>query len=500
MSESSSGAWRCTLCGYIHRGAEPPEICPICGASKKEFEPYQEAPAPSAPTKPIKKNRYWKCIICGYEEEGANPPEQCPVCGATPKDFQQVTDTAARVTEQPAGIVIVGGGIAGFSAAEAARRVAFGARIVIVSREIQLPYYRLNLTRFLAGEIEEKVLNIKPESWFREHRIEIKTGADVVAIDATGHSVSLSDGSRLPYSKLILATGSHPYVPPIPGIEREGATVLRTVEDALRIRETIRPGLRCAILGGGILGLETAGALAAQGAKASVIEGAPYLMPRQLNERAGRLLETIIAKKNIEVVHANGIDAFEGKKKIEAVRYDGNKTLPTDLVIVCTGVRPNSSLARQANLDVRQGVLVDGQLRTSQSDIYAAGDVAEFQGTVYGIWPAAQYMGTIAGRNAGGESIEFGGIPRSNTLKVLGIDLVSIGQVPIEDAATVEIDEESNGAYTRFLFRDGRMTGAIFLGQADAASKTREAIESRRDFSNVLSVKPGVGNIIEALK
>jgi len=163
------------------------------------------------------------------------------------------------------------------------------------------------------------------------------------------------------------------------------------------------------------------------------------------------------------------------------------------------GIRSNSSLARQAGLQVSQGVVVDNLLRSSHPDVFAVGDVAEHRGVTYGLWGPAQFQGTIAGMNAAGGQVEFAGIPRSNSLKVLGIDMYSIGQVSPEDGSYLQAEEESGGIYRSFLFRDNRLVGAILLGDTAVSAAAKKAIENRVDCSALLHGQPGAGDVLDFL-
>ena len=188
-----------------------------------------------------------------------------------------------------------------------------------------------------------------------------------------------------------------------------------------------------------------------------------------------------------------------GADRVTAVALEDGRTVPADLVVLATGVRPNSHLARKAALEVNQGVVVDNHLATSAPDILAAGDVCEHHGVLYGNWAAAQFQGAIAGMNAAGLGVEFGGIPRSNTLKVLGVDMVSTGLFEPADGSYVVAERQADGAYFRFVLHDGLLVGAVMLGEAGPAGRIKKAIESRRDFSAVLAAGATVEAVLDHL-
>ncbi len=491
-------AWRCTVCGYVHHGEEPPDFCPLCGAGKEEFEPY-EAPAVAAPTSETPDQ--WRCLNCNYAHEGAEPPEECPVCGAPADRFEGVSESATteQATDARIRIIVAGGGIAGVSAAESARQLAPNAEITLISREAELPYYRLNLTRFLAGDVDPENLPIHDREWYAQQQIELRLGTDVAELDRDNKRVKLRNGDNLPYDRLILTMGAHPFMPPFPGAQREGVTTIRTVQDAKRVVEALDAGQRVICIGAGLLGIETAGALASRGGKVSLLESHDWLMPRQLDLRSGEILGEHLTRLGVELHVRARTDQLLGDERVAGVRLEDGRELEGDLVVISTGVRPNSYLARRAGLDVDRGLVVDHQLRTSDPDILAAGDLAEHMGQLYGAWGASQFQGVIAGRNAAGAGDMFGGLPRSNTLKVVNVPVVSVGQFKPEDGSFTVIEGEEDGVHRRFVFRDGCLVGAVLVGDAEAGAAARQAVEEYLDFSDLLQKHPEPEEILERL-
>ncbi len=498
MANQENNSWKCVVCGYIHQGPHAPDTCPICGAPQSDFEPHT---TPDKPTVSQVSPGSWKCFVCGYIHRGGEPPESCPICQAKADCFEAMQHKEA-MAKKSAGIgkvVIVGAGIAGLSAAEAVRSIDPSCKIILINKESALPYYRLNLTRYLAGEISDEDLPIHSQSWYEEKNIQLIGGEEAASIDLQGKAIHLSGNEKESFDRLILTAGAHPFVPPLPGTQRNGVVTLRTVDDARLILEKVKTVSRCICIGGGILGLETAGAIARRGIDVSVIEGVSWLMPRQLNERGGEILARRVEALGIKLYLNSRISEIVGDESVRGVALQDGKVLDAELVIITTGVRPNSYLARLAGLDVNQGVVVDNHLRTSNPNVFAAGDIAEHLGVVYGIWPASQYQGTIAGMNAAGQNTEFAGIPRSNTLKVLGIDVMSIGKVEPEDASYQVFEQEVDGGYVRSMFRDNHLVGAILVGDTSLTAKARDAIEKKVDFSSILSKKPTPSQIAEDL-
>jgi len=412
--------------------------------------------------------------------EGASGPERCPVCGVGRELFepQAVQATPSAGAAQDLRLLILGGGIAGLTAAERAREAAPGVEIILVDKEPGAPYFRLNLTRLLAGEVQEQALALKPEGWYRDKRIELLQG-EAVALDPQLRRVTLSDERRLSYDRLILANGSHPFVPPIAGARGPGVLSFRTRADARAIQALAPRGARCVCIGGGLLGLETAGALASQGVRVSLLEGSAALLPRQLAPRGAQLLQEHLEGLGVKIltgVRANAIEQAAGERLLRLT--DGSE-LRADLVVLSTGVRPNSFLARLAGLSVATGVVVDDGMRTSNPDILAAGDVAEHRGRLYSIWPAAWAQGEVAGINAVGGEASFAGIPPSAQLKVVGIGVFSAGQFLAPDASYWVMERERDGSYARLVLRDGHLVGANLVGDAALAMPILEAIRQK---------------------
>lgn len=476
--------WLCTVCGYVHDGADPPDFCPVCGATSDLFEPHQQAPS-SAPAKVAAS---WRCLNCDARHEGSTAPEACPVCGASPDKFEPLPPLSepAIGPPPPRRIVIVGGGIAGLSAAEAARQTSPAAEITLLSREAEPPYYRLNLTRYLAGEIEGETLPIHPRAWYADNRITLRLSAELQSIATDRHRLELRDQSSLDYDRLILAMGAHPFVPPIPGVNRQNVSTLRVRTDAEALLRQTAPGLNCVVIGGGILGLEAAGALARHGVKVTLLEGFDWLLPRQLNPAAGERLARYVRSLGITFIAGARIKQIDGDERARGVTLATGETIPAELVLVTAGVRSNTYLARLAGLAVNHGIVVDNHLRSSDPDIYAVGDVCEHLGVSYGTWTPAQFQGRIAGMNAAGAAVTFAGIPRSNLLKVLGVDLFSIGNVHPEDGSFQTFEREEEGSYSSFVFRDNRLVGAVLLGDATLSATLKKLIEQQLSCADLL--------------
>jgi len=284
----------------------------------------------------------------------------------------------------------------------------------------------------------------------------------------------------------VMTTGASPFVPPFPGANLAGVQTLRTLRDANAVLSVCSRPVNVVCIGGGLLGLEVAGAISKRGAQVSVVESLPWLLPRQLDQAASRLLQQKIEAMGITVYTGAKTRALVGYEHVEAVELEDGSSLPADLVIISAGVSANLELARKAGLSINRGILVDDTMRTSDPNIYAAGDDTEHQGRMYGLWVPAKSQGAIAGFSAAGKPAKFASDPPSARLKVLGIDLFSIGEIAPTEGDVVLV-EENNGNYASFLFRGGILRGSILLGDASLAAAVKNAVEAQKDFSAELA-------------
>jgi nitrite reductase (NADH) large subunit len=318
-------------------------------------------------------------------------------------------------------------------------------------------------------------------------------------INLTEKSVVLENGVALHFDKLIAATGSHPWVPPVPGTALQKVFTVRDVDDVRQILDVVGEGTRVVCIGGGILGLETAGALAKQKAAVTVLEAFDYLMPMQLNPEGSRVLQAHLKTLNIDVITNAIADCIIGDGKVSGVHLKRGLLVDAEAVVITAGDRANSELLENAGLTVKKGVLVDNFLRTAHPDIYAVGDVAEHDGVRYGAWSPAMYMGKIAGMNAAGVPTEFGGIPRSHMLKVLGKPMLSIGTVKPTDGSYRSVEDHADNGYRMFMFRDGRIVGCLLIGKLKLLKPVRKAVQARLDMKDFLTLETTAQEIADYL-
>ena len=402
-------------------------------------------------------------------------------------------------SEKALRVVIVGAGIAGVSAAEAAHSAAPESDITLISEEKTPPYFRMNLTRYLAGELDRTRLDLHKKEWYLQNHINLMLDRTVSAVDPAGHTVTTSGGEMIPYDKLILTAGASPFVPPFAGKDKQGVQTVRTLDDADYILDACRDHAEVVCIGGGLLGLETAGAIAHRGANVTVVEALDWLLPRQLDRTGALILKENIESMGIKVIVPGKTKEIVGEDKVSGVLLEDGTLLPATLVVVSAGVAPNLTLAKAAGLAVNRGILVSDHMETSDPDIFAAGDIAEHHSRVYGLWTPAKSMGTVAGKAAVGKKATFPGDPPSAKLKVLGIDMFSIGQFAPSEPSDLLVAQANDGNYAAFLFRSGLMIGAILLGDASWSAEVKQAVEEKRDFSPELGARPSVKHIKKIL-
>lgn len=382
-------------------------------------------------------------------------------------------------------ILVVGNNVAGTNFAKALRDADQEADIRIFTEETRPYYPRPKLIDFVAGEIDESAMQFYPTEWYDKNLITLVLDSKVDKIDRGAKKVQVND-EWIDYDKLVLANGSSAFVPPLKGLPKKRVFSLRTLDDAILIREAAANAKSVVMIGGGLLGLEGARALATgfPGLKITVLEYAEHLLMRQLDHEGAQILQKWIEKLGTTVMTKAETEEILGDDEVAGVKLKDGRAIECDMVVVSAGARPNLGLAKDAGLNVNRGIVVDPSLKTSDPDIYAIGDVAEFDGIVWGMIPPALEEARIAAKKVGGlDTPDYAGTVPSNTLKVMGLDLTSIGKVRSEhetpDAGFEEIraKTEDGGIYKKFVIRDGKMIGAIILGTKQGVPKISKLIK-----------------------
>ena len=417
--------------------------------------------------------------------------------------------------------VIVGNGVAGVTAAQSIVRADPGAEVHIFGAEPYPYYQRPRLWEFLAGEIKQQTLYFRPLEWYAARGIQVHLDTQVTALDPAEHRLTLADGSStkfVVYERLLLATGAQPFVPPF-GVNKacgepfgrvyseqsrtaqdkrrrtNGVFTLRTLDDARAMKAYAGDVRSVAVIGGGLLGLETARALLSLGLRrersaerlsVSVLENEPRLLPRQLDAEGAQVLQARLEAMGLHFLTDAATETILGNERVTGVRLKDGRVVEGEMVLISTGIRSQVELARAAGLAVNRGLIVDEQLRTSAADVYAAGDVAEFEGIVYGIIPAAIEQAQAAAANmvADGSATYSGTVP-ATTLKIVGIDLTCLGEATAmgDEFTVLRQADPATRVYRRLTLHDGKIVGAILLGDTQNVQPLRRLIATGRDVS-----------------
>jgi len=385
--------------------------------------------------------------------------------------------------------LIIGAGPAGVIAAETLRKLDAGAGITLIGDEPEPPYSRMALPYYLIDKIDERGTFLrKDEQHFQDHGIDLRRGR-VSGIDTARRQVALEDGATLSYGRLLIATGSRPVSPPIPGIDLPGILPCWTLEHGRRIAARAKPGARVVLMGAGFIGCIILEALAKRGVELTVIEMEDRMVPRMMNETAGNMIRRWCQEQGVTVhtsTRVTGIARAQGD--VLTVELDNGESLPADLIISATGVRPNIEFLEGSGIDTDQGIVIDRHMQTGVEGVYAAGDVAQGldfstgEYSVQAIQPTAAEHGRIAARNMlGGHHALHQGCINMNVLDTLGLISSSFGLwmgVPGGDAA--ELHDPERYRYLALQFEGDVLVGATSLGLTQHVGVLRGLIQNRR--------------------
>lgn len=382
--------------------------------------------------------------------------------------IQSAISDASRKT-----LVVIGNGMVGHRFCEQmAERDTLGQfRIVTFCEEPRPAYDRVGLSKYFATRSADS-LALTSAAWYAEQGIELHIGDRVTAIDRDRKVVRSQHGREVPYDYVVLASGSAPFVPNVPGVDKNGVFVYRTIEDLDKMIGFASRAKSAAVIGGGLLGLEAAKAVCDLGLKAHVVEFAPRLMPRQLDDRGARVLTDKIEALGVRVHLGKSTREIQGNGHVEGLAFTDDTVLPAEMIVISAGIRPRDELARQSGLTVgpRGGVLVDEQLRTSDPCIFAIGEVALFREMIYGLVAPGYQMAEVLAANFTGGTATFAGADLSTKLKLMGVDVASFGQYDADPAKSRALTYEDpvTGIYKKLVVTlDGtRLLGGMLVGDA----------------------------------
>lgn len=365
-------------------------------------------------------------------------------------------------------IIIAGNGVSSVTFLKEIKKTLDDVEFDIFSEEVRPFYWRPRLIEILANEATIDEITPYNEEWYEKHNAKLHLSEKITKLDVKNRIVETSKGNRLKYDVFIFANGSKPFLLPVEGNNLKNVHVLRTYDDVEKIKSHYGKSKKFVIIGGGVLGIEMAAALNRAGEKdVSIVEFFPYLLPRQLDKAGAFVLkESLESKYQMRILLGKATSKIIGKDEVEGVEFSDKSSVEADVVIFSTGVRPNVEVAKEAGIQVERGIVVDEKLRTSAKDVYAIGDVTQHGKVVYGtVEPAVEQAKTLA-KVLSFENAKYSGSVMSNTLKVAGIELLSIGKTD-PDSGKVRFSSQGDskrGLYKKIVVENGRFVGAITVG------------------------------------
>lgn len=390
--------------------------------------------------------------------------------------------------------VIIGNSAAGISAAEEIRRRDKDAKVIMLSSEDYPAYCRCLISYYLAKEIKEEKIALRPQSFYKDNNIELLLNKEVTRVDPRKSRVILADKTQINYDALLIATGASPKFPEnIKGIKKRGAFGFRTIKDAKEIEGLLPVTKTACVLGGGLIGLKAAYALKKRGVEIKVIIKSKQVLSQMLDAQAAGLIQQQLSENGIELITGQDVAEIIGEGDIKAVKIESGKVFESSLVIIGKGVSPNIDLVKESEIKVNEGVIVNDLLQSSLPNIYAAGDVCESfditqdRHTINALWPVAVEQGKIAGANIAGAGMRYDGSLGMNSIEFFGLPVISLGvyRIDAQDSA-YEVLESCNTKlknYKKFILKNNRLIGAILVGRIHNSGVILRLMRAKTDIS-----------------
>lgn len=379
--------------------------------------------------------------------------------------------------------LIIGNGIAGLAAAEEIRKNDENGNILIVSKEEIPTYWRTRLSALIAKDFDKDDIYVKKEAWYQEKNIEEKLDTEVEKLDLENNKAILADGEEIEYGKVLLATGARAFVPPIKNVESKGVFAIRSLDDLISFKEYAADKKEVVIIGGGILGLEAAFSVKELGKEVSVIEAADYILNRQLDHELSKKLE--------ESLNEMGIKTYTGKAteeiltndgKVSGIKLSNGEEIKADVIMVQAGVRSIIDLAKNSNLEVDRGIIVNDNLQSKKENVFAAGDCAQIGNFTIGLWTASQEMGKIVGRNMTGAKETYEKPKPFSTLMIGNIKVFSAGMTSGEGIE--EMKAEKDGNIYKLFKKDGKFVGGILWNDIKMQNDVKDLVFNGKNLED----------------
>jgi nitrite reductase (NADH) large subunit len=383
-------------------------------------------------------------------------------------------------------LVIVGNGMAAVRLVDELAKVALGRyAIAVIGAEPRLAYNRVLLSSVLAGETASHEIELKPANWWRDRGVTLKYGCAVDEIDVGRRELKMANEESISFSKLVLAIGSSPLRLNVPGVELSGVHTFRDSRDVDLLLTLAAAKKRVVVVGGGLLGLEAAYGLAKAGAPVTLVHLMDRLMERQLDAPAGALLKSLVEKKGIKVLLNASTSRIMGEQRVEGLELSDGQRIDADAVILAAGIRPNIALAKDAGISVGRGVVVDDRLQTGSDGIFALGECAEHRGICYGLVEPAYEQAKVLAQHLAGRTALYPGSVVATNLKVSGVSVFSAGEFMGSDRSeAIVLGDFRRGVYKKLVIEDGRLTGAVLVGDTADALWYLQMIRNRENIAS----------------
>ena len=389
--------------------------------------------------------------------------------------------------------LIIGNSAAGLNAAEAIRSRDAEGIVTIISAEDYPAYSRCLIPYFMEGKVSEEDMLYRPEGYYETNRFQTLLGRKVVSVQPTDKTITLEDGEKLSYDKLLIATGGSPEIPDTPGMDKDGVFGFRTTVDLKGILQAAKAAKSAIVLGGGCVGLMAACGLYSLGLKVTVVIRSPHLLSQVADAEAGEIFRRRFEANGVAVVSGADVVEVLGTDKVEGAKLDTGQELSCQIIVVGKGVNSNIDLVQNTDIKHHWGIVVDEGLRTSVPDVYAAGDVAETVDIVTGletvnaIWPAAAEQGRIAGANMAGGHEVYQGSMRMNSAEFFGLPLISTGLVKpkTEDYEILKRYVEQKNLFRKVVLSGNVVVGAVLVGEIENAGVYAALMRKKVDISSV---------------
>lgn len=376
-------------------------------------------------------------------------------------------------------LVVIGNGMAGMNTIEQLLKLTDQYIITVIGAEPHPNYNRIMLSYVLEGSKTIEDIIINDRAWYESVGIQLITGKRGTKIHTEQKKVELNDGSVAEYDRLIIATGSNPFILPIPGSDLEGVIGFRSIEDCDTMIQAAAEYKKAAVIGGGLLGLEAAKGLVQLGMDVTVVHLPEYLMERQLDVTAAKMLQKELESQGIKFALGKQTSALKGDTRVTGLTFTDGTELEAELVVMSVGIRPNLDIASNSGIEVNRGIIVDDYMKTSAPDVYAVGECTEHRGVCYGLVAPLFEQGAVLAKSlAGVETKPYEGSICSTKLKISGVDVFSTGTFMEEKQhTTITMHDGWKGTYKKIVMQDNVIVGAVLFGDIDDSSRLERFVK-----------------------